>query len=111
LIQATLRPKVARPAKGIYFMPDARRFQLLDTATGRVGTLTTLDKPAVGAISVSQGGADAVWAQVDGDTRDPENRTEDINVLPPMEVNQRYRLSATVSGGGSNFPDLQLLPE
>ena len=60
----------ARPAKGIYFMPDARKFQLLDTATGKVGTLTTLDKPAVGAISVSQGGAYVVWTQVEGDTRD-----------------------------------------
>jgi hypothetical protein len=60
----------ARPAKGIYFMPDARTFQLLDTATGKVGTLTTLDKPALGAISVFQGGAYVVWVQVDGDTRD-----------------------------------------
>jgi hypothetical protein len=40
-----------------------------------------------------------------------QNRTEDINVLPAMEVNPRYRLSATVSGGGSDFSDLHLLPE
>jgi hypothetical protein len=60
----------ARAAKGICFMPEARTDHLLDTVSGKPGTLTTLDKPGVGAISVSQGGAHVVWAQVDGDTRD-----------------------------------------
>jgi hypothetical protein len=51
-------------------MADAKTFQLLDLATGKLSPLTPLDKPAVEAMSVSQGGAYVVWEQVDGDTRD-----------------------------------------
>ncbi len=36
---------VGMTAKGLYFMPDGRTFQLLDTVTGKVSTLATLEKP------------------------------------------------------------------
>ena len=57
-------------AKGVYFMPDRRTIQLLDTATGKVSTLATLDKPMGAGICVSPDDAYVVWAQVDRISRD-----------------------------------------
>jgi Tol biopolymer transport system component/tRNA A-37 threonylcarbamoyl transferase component Bud32 len=55
-------------AKGVYFT-TGRTIQLMDTATGKVSTLATLDKGG-GAISVSPDDAYVVWVQVDRDTQD-----------------------------------------
>jgi tol-pal system beta propeller repeat protein TolB len=57
-------------AKGVYFMPDRRTIQLLDTATGKVSTLATLDKPTNWGICVSPDDAYVVWGQVDRNTQD-----------------------------------------
>lgn len=57
-------------AKGVYFTPDTKTIQFLDTATGKVSTLATLDKPVTGGLSVSPDDAYVVWSQVDRDTQD-----------------------------------------
>jgi len=57
-------------AKGVYFMPDLKTFQFLDTLTNRVSTVATLDHATVGSMSVSPDGAYIVWVQLDKDTQD-----------------------------------------
>ena len=56
-------------AKGIYFMPDARRIQFLDTATGQLSTVVTLEKPG-GFPIISPDGGYIAWVQADGNTTD-----------------------------------------
>jgi dipeptidyl aminopeptidase/acylaminoacyl peptidase len=56
-------------AKGVYFNADGRTIQFLDTATGKVSTLATLDKPAV-SLCVSPDDAYVVWSQLDRNTQD-----------------------------------------
>ncbi len=57
-------------AKGVYFMPDSRTIRFLDTATGKVNTLATLDKPMNGGMCVSLDDAYVVWGQEDRNTQD-----------------------------------------
>jgi Tol biopolymer transport system component len=59
-------------AKGVYFMPDSRTIRFLDTATGKVSTLASLDKPAPAddVMGVSPDDAYVVWSQVDRNTQD-----------------------------------------
>ncbi len=57
-------------AKGVYFRPDRRTIQFLDTATGRMSTLAMLDKPAYVGLCVSPDDAYVVFAQVDRNTTD-----------------------------------------
>jgi dipeptidyl aminopeptidase/acylaminoacyl peptidase len=57
-------------AKGVYFKPDGSTIQFLDTATGKVSTLATLDKPAGGGMCVSPDDAYVVFGQVDRNTTD-----------------------------------------
>jgi Tol biopolymer transport system component len=63
-------PDFGVTAKGVYFSPDRRTIQLLDTATGKVSTLATLDKPMGEGICVSPDDAYVVWGQVDRNTQD-----------------------------------------
>ncbi len=57
-------------ANGIYFIsPDRKELQFLDTATGKVSTRGSIDRP-VGGICVSPDGAYVLWAQTDRDTTD-----------------------------------------
>ena len=43
-------------------MPDARRIQFLDTATGQLGTVVTLEKPG-GFRIISPDGGYIAWVQ------------------------------------------------
>jgi Tol biopolymer transport system component len=62
--------RVGVTAKGVYFFaPGGKTIQLLDTATGKVSTLATLEKPGA-ALTVSPDDAYIVWFQTDRDTQD-----------------------------------------
>jgi Tol biopolymer transport system component len=54
-------------SKGIYFTPDAKEIQRLDLATGKVSTLTVLEKAmtGAGALCVSPDDTYLVWQQLD----------------------------------------------
>ncbi len=56
-------------AKGVYFRQD-NRIQFLDTATGRLSTITSLDKQLYTGLCVSPDDAYVVSAQVDRVTQD-----------------------------------------
>ena len=57
-------------SKGVYFHPNARTIQFLDTATGKIGTIAELDKPIPGAgLCVSPDEAYVVWSQLDRNSR------------------------------------------
>jgi Tol biopolymer transport system component len=56
-------------AKGVYFSPDAKTIQLLDTATNKISTIASLDKP-LNALTVSQDDAYVVWSQTDRNSAD-----------------------------------------
>ena len=58
-------------SKGVYFNPNAKTIQFLDTATGKIGTIAELDKPIPGAgLCVSPDEAYVVWSQTDRNSRD-----------------------------------------
>ena len=51
-------------AKGVYFLSEENTIQFLDTASGRVSTLATLDKAyELGGLSVTPDGASIAWFQ------------------------------------------------
>jgi Tol biopolymer transport system component len=52
-------------SKGVYFLPDRKTIQFLDTATGKIGTVAVLDKPMPYlGIGVSPDDACLVYAQL-----------------------------------------------
>jgi Tol biopolymer transport system component/predicted Ser/Thr protein kinase len=58
-------------SKGIYFVPPepgGNTIQFLDAASGKVGTLATLDKPVAGGLAVSPDNTYVVWSQEDRNT-------------------------------------------
>ena len=57
-------------AKGVYFMTEGSAVQFLETATGKAGTLATLDMPLSGGMCLSPDDAYLVWGQVDRNTTD-----------------------------------------
>ncbi|MGO9013000.1 MAG: protein kinase domain-containing protein [Bryobacteraceae bacterium] len=56
-------------AKGIYFQPNAKTIQFLDTASGKVRIIATLDKPTAG-LSVSPDGSYVVYSRLDANNKD-----------------------------------------
>jgi hypothetical protein len=56
---------------GVYFVPEAdgaKTIRFLDAASGKVRTLTNLDKPLQAGLAVSPDGQFVVWSQRDRET-------------------------------------------
>jgi Tol biopolymer transport system component len=68
---ALFDPSFGLTSKGVYSIgADARTIQFLDTASGKVSTLATLDKGFIDHICVSPDDAYFMWAQSDQSTQD-----------------------------------------